>query len=135
MQMILSCQKYHYGHFYTLIIKIYCFLFSIFVVLQFYYSSRAFGLHFHLSLCDSGAEIEFARLQRKEKAFKENTGLLLLRNNLFASSYFSWNYTFLFRIFWSSQCQNWTIWKIEENVSLTNAKQQEREATRKISAH
>ena len=46
-------------------------------------SSRACGLHFHLSLCDSGAEIEFARLQRKEKTFKENTGLLLLRNMFF----------------------------------------------------
>ena len=42
--------------------------------------SCLWSLHFHLSLCDSGAEIEFARLQRKEKAFKENMGLLFLRN-------------------------------------------------------
>ena len=31
---------------------------------------------------------------------------------------------------------NWaTIWKIKENVSITNAKKQEREAWRKFSAH
>ena len=57
--------------------------FRIWYFCNFTISSRACGLHFHLSLCDSGAEIEFARLQRKEKTFKENTGLLLLRNMFF----------------------------------------------------